>query len=106
MTEAVKRMLHQFDAFTENNSQYIDVVNNKRICGYGVWPGISHNRRYHINPCRGGNCNSAYKINNKPRQDKNNRRNALEAEYVGGDKACGARDTKRINGVYGKVRNL
>ena len=29
-----------------------------------------------------------------------------EAEYVGGDKACGARDTKRINGVYGKVRNL
>ena len=62
MTEAVKRMLHQFDAFTENNSQYIDVVNNKRICGYGVWPGISHNRGYHINPCRGGNCNSAYKI--------------------------------------------
>lgn len=49
MTEAVKRMLHQFDAFTENNSDY--------------------------------------KINNKPRQDKNNRRNALEAEYVGGDKA-------------------
>ncbi len=68
MTEAVKRMLHQFDAFTENNS--------------------------------------AYKINNKPRQDKNNRRNALEAEYAGGDKACGARDTKRINDVYGKVRYL
>ena len=49
--------------------------------------GISHNRGYHINPCRGGNCNSAYKINNKPRRDKNNRRNALEAEYVGGNKA-------------------
>lgn len=54
MTEAVKRMLHEFDAFTENNNQYIDVVNNSRLCGYGVWPGISHNRGYHINPCWGG----------------------------------------------------
>lgn len=54
MTESVRRMLHIFDSFTEKNNQYIDVVNNKRLCGYGVWPGISHNRGYHINPCWGG----------------------------------------------------
>lgn len=54
MTESVNRMIHKFDTFTEKNNQYIDVVNNKRICGYGIWPAISHNRGYHINPCWGG----------------------------------------------------
>lgn len=54
MTESVNRMLHKFDAYIKGNNQYIDVVNNKRLCGYGVWPGISHNRGYHINPCWGG----------------------------------------------------
>lgn len=54
MVEAVNRMLQRFDAFENKNSQYIDVVNNKRLCGYGIWPGISHNRGYHINPCWGG----------------------------------------------------
>lgn len=54
MTESVNRMLHRFDTFTKGNNQYIDVVNNKRLCGYGIWPGISHNRGYHINPCWGG----------------------------------------------------
>lgn len=54
MTESVNRMIHKFDTFTEKNNQYIDVVNNNRICGYGIWPAISHNRGYHINPCWGG----------------------------------------------------
>lgn len=53
MIESVNRMLGRFYGFTKSN-QYIDVVNNKRICGYGIWPGISHNRGYHINPCWGG----------------------------------------------------
>ncbi len=50
--EAVNRMLHRFDA--SNVKQYVDMYNDKRICGYGVWPGIAHNRGYHINPCWGG----------------------------------------------------
>ena len=54
MMESVNRMLYKFDAFKPKNQQYISVVNNERICGYGVWPGISHNRGYHINPCWGG----------------------------------------------------
>ncbi len=54
MVESVNRMIHKFDTFTEKNNQYIDVVNNKRLCGYGIWPAISHNRGYHINPCWGG----------------------------------------------------
>lgn len=54
MMESVYRMLYKFDAFMPKNQQYIDVLNNKRLCGYGVWPGISHNRGYHINPCWGG----------------------------------------------------
>lgn len=54
MMESVNRMLHKFDANTNGNNQYIDVSNNMRVCGYGIWPGISHNRGYHINPCWGG----------------------------------------------------
>lgn len=51
MAESVNRMLQRFDNQT---GQYIDVYNNKTICGYGVWPAIAHNRGYHINPCWGG----------------------------------------------------
>lgn len=51
MAESVNRMLQRFDNQT---GQYIDVYNNKSICGYGVWPAIAHNRGYHINPCWGG----------------------------------------------------
>lgn len=54
MVESVSRMIHKFDTFKKGNNQYIDVVNNKRICGYGIWPAISYNRGYHINPCWGG----------------------------------------------------
>ncbi len=54
MVESVNRMLHKFDTWREGNHQYIDVSNNKRLCGYGIWPVISHNRGYHINPCWGG----------------------------------------------------
>ncbi len=54
MVESVNRMIHKFDTFTEDNTQYIDVYNDNNICGYGIWPGISHNRGYHINPCWGG----------------------------------------------------
>ena len=51
MAESVNRMLQRFD---NQKGQYIDVYNNKSICGYGVWPAIAHNRGYHINPCWGG----------------------------------------------------
>ncbi len=54
MIESVNRMIHKFDTFIADNTQYIDVSNNMNICGYGIWPGISHNRGYHINPCWGG----------------------------------------------------
>jgi beta-galactosidase len=47
-------MLHRFDSDISTSNQYIDVVNNKRLCGFGVWPAIAHNRGYHINPCWGG----------------------------------------------------
>lgn len=54
MSESVKRMIHRFDTDLKDSHQYIDVVNNKSLCGFGVWPGIAHNRGYHINPCWGG----------------------------------------------------
>ena len=54
MSESVKRMMHCFDTDLDQSKQYIDVYNNKQLCGFGVWPGISHNRGYHINPCWGG----------------------------------------------------
>ncbi len=53
MAESVNRMLHRFDN-SRDAAMYIDVYNDKRICGYGVWPVIAHNRGYHINPCWGG----------------------------------------------------
>ena len=54
MVESVNRMLHQYMDSEKDTVQYIDVYNNKQRCGYGVWPGIEHNRGYHINPCFGG----------------------------------------------------
>ena len=51
MLQAVERMLGRFDT-TEGT--YTKVCNNREICGYGVWPGIEHNRGYHLNPCWGG----------------------------------------------------
>lgn len=54
MVQSVKRMVRDFNAPDDGANLYIDVYNNKRLCGYGVWPGIAHNRGYHINPCWGG----------------------------------------------------
>ena len=55
MVDAVDRMLKRYrDCEIESSVQYIDVYNNPKRCGYGIWPGISHNRGYHINPCYGG----------------------------------------------------
>lgn len=54
MVDAVDRMLKRYQDSEGDTVQYIDVYNNKKRCGYGVWPGISHNRGYHINPCYGG----------------------------------------------------
>ena len=54
MVDAVNRMLKRYQKSEENSVQYIDVYNSKTRCGYGVWPGISHNRGYHMNPCYGG----------------------------------------------------
>lgn len=53
MAESVNRMLHRFDSDMES-TLYLDVYNNKKLCGYGVWPVIAHNRGYHMNPCWGG----------------------------------------------------
>lgn len=33
---------------------YINMVNDDKICGYGIWPGIEHNRGYQVTPCWGG----------------------------------------------------
>lgn len=52
MVKAVERMLG-FDPQCQSNN-YINIFNKKNICGYGIWPGIEHNRGYHINPCWGG----------------------------------------------------
>jgi beta-galactosidase len=55
MVDAVDRMLKRYrDCEIDSSVQYIDVYNNPKRCGYGIWPGISHNRGYHINPCYGG----------------------------------------------------
>ena len=54
MVDAVNRMLKRYQSSEGTTVQYIDVYNNKKRCGYGVWPGISHNRGYHMNPCYGG----------------------------------------------------
>lgn len=35
-------------------SNYTNNYNNESLCGFGMWPGIEHNRGYHMNPCYGG----------------------------------------------------
>lgn len=52
MLKAVERMLGMDPQFPSGG--YLTMYNRKDICGYGVWPGIEHNRGYHINPCYGG----------------------------------------------------
>lgn len=54
MVGAVDRMLRRFEGKIDTTKNYIDVYNDKRLCGYGIWPAIAHNRGYHINPCWGG----------------------------------------------------
>lgn len=51
MIMAVERMLGRFDL---TPGTYTEVLNDERNCGFGTWPGIEHNRGYHINPCWGG----------------------------------------------------
>ncbi len=51
MIMTVDRMLGRYD---REKGTYTSVLNNKANCGFGVWPGIEHNRGYHINPCWGG----------------------------------------------------
>lgn len=53
--ESINRLLARYqnseDAEVRN---YAELRNMKNRCGYGIWPGISHNRGYHMNPCYGG----------------------------------------------------
>lgn len=49
---AVERMLGQDPQCSVRT--YLEMYQNKKLCGYGIWPGVEHNRGYHINPCWGG----------------------------------------------------
>jgi beta-galactosidase len=53
--ESVRRLLADYQN-SENAEvrNYAELRNMKNRCGYGIWPGISHNRGYHMNPCYGG----------------------------------------------------
>ena len=53
--ESVNRLLARYQ-ISENAEvrNYAELRNMKNRCGYGIWPGISHNRGYHMNPCYGG----------------------------------------------------
>ncbi len=51
MVQTVERMIGRFDTTVGN---YTYVYAKKDLCGYGIWPGIEHNRGYHLNPCFGG----------------------------------------------------
>lgn len=51
MLKQVRRML--WDKY-EYMGNYKDNYNNDTLCGFGMWPGMEHNRGYHINPCWGG----------------------------------------------------
>ncbi len=52
MQRSVDRMLGLDPQCSTNH--YLNMVNKPNICGFGIWPGIEHNRGYHINPCWGG----------------------------------------------------
>lgn len=53
MVGSVDRMLGRFEKFNDCH-MYLDICNDPKYCGYGIWPAIAHNRGYHINPCWGG----------------------------------------------------
>lgn len=53
--ESVNRLLGKYtDVEAQSMISYARFYNDKLRCGYGIWPGISHNRGYHMNPCYGG----------------------------------------------------
>ena len=52
MLRAVERMLGQDPQM--QGSSYLTVYNRTDLNGFGIWPGIEHNRGYHILPCHGG----------------------------------------------------
>lgn len=52
MLKAVERMLDMDPQMPTGG--YLTMFNREDICGFGIWPGMEHNRGYHINPCWGG----------------------------------------------------
>lgn len=52
MLKTVERALGQ-DAQCQRQN-YVNMVNDDAICGYGLWPAIEYNRGYHVAPCWGG----------------------------------------------------
>lgn len=55
--ESINRLLGKYQDAEVRDAQtktYAMLWNDKTRCGYGIWPGISHNRGMHINPCYGG----------------------------------------------------
>lgn len=51
MIKQVRRMIWDKNSWMKN---YTSHYNNHKLCGFGMWPGIEHNRGYHMNPCWGG----------------------------------------------------
>lgn len=51
MLRQVERTL---DEGVEFAGTYLKMCNKDNVCGFGLWPGMEHNRGYHINPCWGG----------------------------------------------------
>lgn len=51
MIKQVRRMIWDKHDWMTN---YTDCINDESLCGFGMWPGMEHNRGYHINPCWGG----------------------------------------------------
>ncbi|WP_105619857.1 sugar-binding domain-containing protein [Vallitalea okinawensis] len=51
MLKQVRRMIWDKQKWLSN---YTSKYNDETLCGFGMWPGMEHNRGYHINPCWGG----------------------------------------------------
>lgn len=51
MLKQVRRMIWDKYKWLQN---YRTVYNDESLCGFGMWPGMEHNRGYHMNPCWGG----------------------------------------------------
>ncbi|WP_273327323.1 sugar-binding domain-containing protein [Vallitalea guaymasensis] len=51
MLKQVRRMIWNKNPWMTN---YTYLYNDAKLCGFAMWPGIEHNRGYHINPCWGG----------------------------------------------------